>query len=60
MSYSENSSLGEINSLHACITEGEVLFYPVKYIMHFGFVLKSIYANKYLKADSENSICDCS
>lgn len=24
--YSENSSLGKINSLHACITEGEVLF----------------------------------
>ena len=48
-----------MNSLHACITEGEVLFYPVKFIMHFGFVLKSIYANKYLKADSENSICDC-
>ena len=54
VSYLENKSLGKINSLYACITGEDILFHSVNFIMHFGFVLKSIYAKSYLKANGDN------
>lgn len=60
VSYLENNCLGKMNSLHACITGEEILLYPAKFIRHFGFVLKNIYAKSYLKANCDNSVCDCS
>lgn len=54
VSYLKNRSLGEINFLYACITGEDILFHSVNFIMHFGFVLKNIYAKSYFKDNGDN------